>query len=90
MIPDVILDVNLHVILHGFGALSRVSIRPCEQVVGTEPIMSKQRPRSLLVSRGILRWAPSLSRMTRYIVCKQAVNTAIGTNRHVPAILRLP
>jgi hypothetical protein len=86
MIPDVILDL----ILHGFGAFGRASIRPCEQVVGTKSIMSKRRPRSLSVSRGIPRQAPSLSRMTRYIVRKQAVNTAIGTNRHVPAILRLP
>ena len=90
MIPDVILDVNLDVILHGFGTFGRASIRPCEQLLGTGSIMSKRQPRNPSVSRGIPRWAPSLSRMTRYIVCKQAVNTAIGTNRHVPAILRLP
>ena len=76
MIPDVILDLILDVILHGFGAFRRGSIRAWERVVGTESIMSKRRP--------------SGSRMTRYIVCKQAVSTATGTNRHVPPILRLP
>jgi hypothetical protein len=90
MIPDVILDVIRDVILHRFGAFGRASFRPWEQVVGTESIMSKRQPRSLPISRGIPRQAPSLSRMTRYIVRKQAVNTATGTNRHVPAILRFP
>jgi len=76
MIPAVILDVIRDVILHGFGAFRRGSIRAWERVVGTESIMSKRRP--------------SGSRMTRYIVSKQAVSTATGTNRHVPPILRLP
>jgi len=71
MIPDVILDV----ILHGFGAFGRASIRPCEQVLQTESIMSKRQP--------------GVSRMTRYIVCEQVVKLATGTNRHVPPILRL-
>jgi hypothetical protein len=44
MIPAVILDVILDVILHGFGAFRRGSIRPCEQVGGNESIMSKRRP----------------------------------------------
>jgi hypothetical protein len=43
MIPDLILDVILDVILHGFGAIGRASIRPCEQVLGTGSIMSKRR-----------------------------------------------
>ena len=76
MIPAVILDVIRDVILHGFGAFGRGSIRAWERVVGTESIMSKRRP--------------GASRMTRYIVCKQAVSTAIGANRHVPPVLRLP
>ena len=76
MILDVILDVIRDVILHGFGAFNRASIRAWERVVGTESIMSKR--------------TPGVSRMTRYIVCKQAVSTATGTNRHVPPILRLP
>ena len=76
MIPDVILDVILHAILHGFGAYGRRSILPWDRVVGFESIMSKRRPGE--------------SRMTRYIVRKQAVSTATGTNRHVPPILRLP
>jgi hypothetical protein len=76
MIPDVILDLIRDVILHGFGAFRRGSIRAWERVVGTESIMFKRRP--------------SGSRMTRYIVCNQAVSTATGTNRHVPPILRLP
>ena len=76
MILDVILDVILGVILHGFGAFGRGSILPWDRVVGTESIMSKRRPGE--------------SRMTRYIVRKQAVSTATGTNRHVPPILRLP
>ena len=42
MIPDAILDVILDVILHGFGAFGRASLRPCEQVVGTGSIMSKR------------------------------------------------
>ena len=69
-------DVILHAILHGFGALSRGSILPWDRVVGFESIMSKRQP--------------DQSRMTRYIVRKQAVSTATGTNRHVPPILRLP
>jgi hypothetical protein len=80
MIPEVILevipDVILHAILHGFGAFGRGSILPWDRVVGFESIMSKRQP--------------DQSRMTRYIVCKQAVSTATGTNRHVPPILRLP
>ena len=90
MIPAVILDVILEVILHGFGAFGRASIRPCEQLLGTGSIMSKRQPRNPSVSRGIPSQAPSLSRLTRYIVCKQAVSTATGTNRDVPPILRLP
>jgi hypothetical protein len=62
MIPDLILDVILDLILHGFGAFGRASIRPCEQVLETEPIMSKQ------AACGIPRQAPGESRMTRYIV----------------------
>ena len=42
MIPDVILDVILDAILHGFAAFGRASFRPCEQVVGTGSIMSKR------------------------------------------------
>jgi hypothetical protein len=76
MIPDVILDLIRDVILHGLGAFRRGSIRAWERVVGTESIMFKRRPGG--------------SRMTRYIVCNQAVSTATGTNRHVPPILRLP
>jgi len=44
MIPAVILDVIRDVILHGFGAFRRGSIRPWEQVVGSESIMSKRPP----------------------------------------------
>ena len=77
MILDVILDVILRAILHGFGAFGRRSILPWDRVVGFESIMSKRRPGE--------------SRMTRYIVlCKQVVKLATGTNRHVPAILRFP
>jgi hypothetical protein len=76
MIPHVILDVILDLILHGFEASRRRSIRPWDRVVGLESIMSKLRP--------------GATRMTRYIVCKQALKLAIGTNRHVPPILRLP
>ena len=76
VILDVILDVILHAILHGFGAFGRGSILPWDRVVGFESIMSNRQP--------------DQSRMTRYIVRKQAVKLAIGTNRHVPSILRLP
>jgi hypothetical protein len=75
MIPEVILDVILDVILHGFVASRRGSIRPWDRIVGLESIMSKSRS--------------GATRTTRYIVCKQAVSTATGTNRHVPPILRL-
>ena len=76
MILDVILDVILRAILHGFGAFGRRSILPWDRVVGFESIMSKRQP--------------DQSRLTRYIVRKQVVKSATGTNRHVPAILRFP
>jgi hypothetical protein len=84
MIPDAILDVIRDVILHGFGTFRRGSIRAWEPVGGNESIMSNPQP------SGIRGQGPGGSRMTRYIVCNQAVSTAIGTNRHVPPILRLP
>jgi hypothetical protein len=76
MIPGCEMDLIRDVILHGFGALRRGSIRAWERIVGLESIMSKSRS--------------GATRMTRYIVSKQAVSTATGTNRHVPPILRLP
>jgi hypothetical protein len=84
MIPDVKWILIRDVILHGFGAFRRGSIRAWERVGGNESIMFKRQP------SGIPGPGPGGSRMTRYIVCNQAVSTATGTNRHVPPILRLP
>jgi len=84
MIPDVKWILIRDVILHGFGAFRRGSIRAWERVGGNESIMFKRQP------SGIPGQGPGGSRMTRYIVCKQVVKLATGTNRHVPPILRLP
>ena len=63
-------------IVQGYRSLCLGSFRPWERVVGIASIMYKRR-------RGERQ-------MTRYIVSKQAVRTATGTNRHVPSVLRLP
>src|ERR1700681_3707160 len=44
MIPDAILDVIRDVILHGFGAFRRGSIRAWERVGGNQSIMSNPQP----------------------------------------------